>query len=277
MTYLRTKLSRARAQILTLAGVPKGFFTPYPYANGVTPGHAPYPEVEALFARSGFRDFLATMGSFVESYASFGSSPTDPIWERGTMFPPLDGAAAYTAARTFKPRRIIEIGSGDSTFYLARGAKDGGAGTEITCIDPIPRRSISELGVNYAPRLLRVDDADLCSSLDANDILFIDSSHIMLPGMDVDIQFNRIFPRLKPGVIVHIHDIFLPDGYPFDWRGRHYSEQQALIGWLISGYFEVIYPGAYVATRHAAEIDCAFRNWPVVQNKAAGSIWLRKA
>ena len=60
------------------------------------------------------------------------------------------------------------------------------------------------------PRLLEETDAELCAGLGPDDILFIDSSHILLPGMDVDIQLNRIFPVLQPGVLVHLHDIFLP-------------------------------------------------------------------
>jgi len=277
MTNLRTSISKVRAQTLTMVGKPRGFFTQYAYAGSVQPVATPYPEVEALLEGSDYQSFLKAMGAFVTDYDGFGAAPTDPVWNRGSMFSPLDGAAAYTAARTFQPKRIIEIGSGDSTFYLARGAKDAAAGTSIRCIDPVPRRSISELGVTFDARVLSVDDVETCATLDANDILFIDSSHIMLPGMDVDIQFNRIFPRLKSGVIVHVHDIFLPDDYPPEWRGRNYSEQQALVGWLISGYFEVIYPGAYVATRHSDKVDQAFGNWPIVaQNKAAGSIWLRK-
>ena len=117
-------------------------------------------------------------------------------------------------------------------------------------------------------------DAETAGSLEANDILFIDSSHIMLPGMDVDIQFNRMFPRLKKGVIVHVHDIFLPFDYPPHWRVRNYSEQNALIGWILSGFFEVIWPGHYVFSRHHNEAQKVLAKISPLQ--AAGSIWLRK-
>jgi hypothetical protein len=119
------------------------------------------------------------------------------------------------------------------------------------------------------------DDAALCGSLEADDILFIDSSHIMLPGMDVDIQFNRAFPRLRPGVVVHLHDIFLPFPYPAHWSHRNYSEQNALIGWLVSGYFQILYPGHYVARRHGDLLDAALSAFPIVRREA-GSLWLRK-
>ena len=117
-------------------------------------------------------------------------------------------------------------------------------------------------------------DASEAAALEAGDVLFIDSSHIMLPGMDVDIQFNRLFPRLKPGVLVQVHDIFLPDDYPDDWRARNYSEQNALIGWIVSGYFEIVWPGRYVLTRHPHELKAALGEFLI--RDAAGSLWLRK-
>jgi len=110
-----------------------------------------------------------------------------------------------------------------------------------------------------------------------NDVLFIDSSHIMLPGMDVDLQFNRMFPRLAPGVLVHVHDIFLPDDYPPNWRPRWYSEQNALIGWILSGYFEVVLPTYYATTRMAQDVEQALGGFaPFQRNGTAGSIWLRR-
>lgn len=189
------------------------------------------------------------------------------------MFPALDGMATYACVRKFRPRRIIEIGSGDSTFFLARGVADNGFG-HVTCIDPKPRREIVALDVDFKPRLMTAADAGLADELEAGDILFIDSSHIMLPGMDVDIQFNRLFPRLKSGVLVHLHDIFLPDGYPTSWRQRNYSEQNALVGWLFGSSFEIIWPGQYVFTRHRDLVDDAIRG--ISAPGEAGSFWIRK-
>ena len=192
------------------------------------------------------------------------------------MFPPLDGAAAYTAVRMFEPRRIIEIGSGNSTHFLSRAARDCASTVDITCVDPAPRRAISDLDVELLERVLTIDDVELLAALQAHDIIFIDSSHIMLPGMDLDILFNRVFPRLKPGVIVHIHDVFLPDNYPSAWKCRWYSEQNALVGWIISGYFDVIYPGHYAVTRHGSTMDRLLGGFEPFQNRASGSIWLRR-
>jgi hypothetical protein len=208
------------------------------------------------------------MASQVPVFRQFGAERNDPVF--GTsMLSHLDRAAAYAAVAKFRPRRLLEIGSGDSTRFLAKAKGDA----EMLCIDPAPRCSISELPVKLVQRVLRHSDIELCAALEPNDILFIDSSHIMLPGTDVDMEFNRIFPRLKPGVIVHVHDIFLPFDYPKGWKKRNWNEQSALVGWLF-GAFEIIYPAHYVTRRHPELIDAVLGDLRMPKN--AGSFWIRK-
>lgn len=269
---LRTSFSRFRSLLLTAIGIPRGFFVQYAYTGHLQPVKDPYPEVEKACENSGWREFLADMESHRANFSELGDRPNDPVLGRG-MFPALDGMAAYTAVRKYRPNKIIEIGSGDSTYFLARGVRDNGSG-QITCIDPQPRREVAALDLELVQRLMNNDDAKFADELSENDILFIDSSHLMLPGMDVDIQFNRLFPRLSPGVIVHVHDIFLPDDYPSHWRARHYSEQNALIGWILSGFFEIIWPAQYVVTRHSEVLENAIGGISAIQ--AGGSIWLRR-
>lgn len=270
---LRVKLSRIRAMLRAILGRGGGFFVQYPYAAHLQPVTTPYPEVEDICARSEFPQLLDEMQRQLPAIHQFGEAPADPVLGRG-MFPALDGMATYAAVRRFRPNRVLEIGSGDSTHFLAKAVADNGVGS-VTCIDPQPRRELSRLNVNFKRRLMTPEDAEFAALLEPNDILFIDSSHIMLPGMDVDIQFNRIFPRLKKGVIVHVHDIFLPDDYPPHWRYRNYSEQNALIGWIISGYFDILWPGRYVITRHDAMIQKVFSDIDLGMG-LAGSLWLRK-
>lgn len=271
---MRAHVSRLRAMVLAMTGRGGGFFTQYAYVNHLQEVKSPYPAIEDLCDASPFEAMLEDMEGHLPTFRAFGATPTDPVFGRG-MFPVLDAMSTYAAVRRFKPKRIIEIGSGDSTYFLARGVQDNGFG-QITCIDPQPRREVIALDVDFKPRLMNADDADLAGSLDAGDILFIDSSHIMLPGMDVDIQFNRMFPRLKPGVIVHVHDIFLPDDYPPHWRVRNYSEQNALMGWLVSGYFDILWPGRYVVTRHQDRIQRGFHGFDL-QDGRAGSLWLQRS
>ncbi len=268
---LRVRLSWLRALILTGIGKPRGFFVQYPYARDVAAVSEPYPEIESLCEASPWREFLTEMARHRQTLETFISGHGARLG-RG-MFPALDGISTYVAVRKFRPQKIIEIGSGNSTYFLAAGVRDNGSG-HITCIDPQPRQDIIELDVEFKSRLLNNSDTGLAGSLDPGDILFIDSSHIMFPGMDVDIQMNRLFPRLKSGVIVHIHDIFLPDDYPPSWRQRHYSEQNALVGWLASGFFEILWPGQYVITRHFESVTQTLGGLGDLSR--GGSLWLRK-
>jgi len=276
----RTRLSILRAQVKTITGMRAGgFFVPYDYADRVMPPATPYPAVLDLFRAgdTGFRGFVEDMSSHLAAFAGFGEDDRDPRW-RGSMFPPFDGAAAYTMVRRARPRRILEIGSGNSTRFLARAVRDGELATTITCIDPAPRMPVAPLGVQCLPRLLHETDAEICAEFAPDDILFIDSSHIMLPGMDVDIEFNRIFPALPAGVLVHVHDVFLPFHYPPNLRKWHFSEQNALIGWIVSGFFEIVFPAHYVRHVHAEDVENRLgRHFAPLARASAGSIWLRRA
>lgn len=254
-----------------------GFFIRYDYARSVDKAVPTYPEVETLFdeCHGDFSALISEFGTTLPDLRSAISEGAIPF-ERVGMFPPLDVLAAYHFVRTYRPERIIEIGSGASSHVLARALSDNKFG-ELTCIDPEPRRSIEKIGAKIEKRVLNIDDVKLVEGLAPNDILFIDSSHILLPGMDVDIQFNRMFPRLPVGTIVHLHDIFLPDDYPQHWYGRYYSEQNALIGWLLSGYFEVLYPSYYVASRLGKELEDVVGDFmPNRPRPNTGSIWLRR-
>lgn len=276
---LRERLSHSRAALLTAIGVSKqGFFVPYPYADEVA---REIPEYCALtdLLRGHDRDFLDLLdgvGSRIDAFRAIGDGPEDPPWQGG-MFSPRDGVVAYEIVRRHRPRRILEIGSGNSTRFLVRGVRDAGIDCRITCIDPLPRVDIAALQVTHESRVLRVEDKALVEELEAGDALFIDSSHIMLPGMDVDIQFNVFFPALAPGVLVHVHDIFLPFAYPAGWNAhRQYSEQNALFGWIYSGFFEVLFAGHYVSRIHGAAWARLAAAFAPFANDAAASIWLRR-
>jgi predicted O-methyltransferase YrrM len=275
----REWLSNKKSLLLTGTGLRKqGFFTPYKNVESLDAKIPPYAEVEALF-NSRCDNFLETLSRFsaflprIEERIKAGSIP----FEAEGMFPQIDAMAAYCIVREYKPARVLEIGSGASSHVLAAALADNDRGT-LTCIDPAPRRSISETGADIVPRMLNNEDAHIVDNFAENDILFIDSSHIMLPGMDVDIQFNRMFPRLPYGTIVHVHDIFLPEHYPSEWHHRNYSEQNALIGWIMSGFFDVFFPSFYVATRMRSELrDQLGDLTPDSPERNSGSIWLRTA
>ncbi len=225
--------------LLTILGISRrGFFIPHRYAHAIPgAGHRPpYPAIETLLAEQEpqFRDVLGWVDAVASDLGRIDSAQADhggaapggpaPRWEQ-SWFPRLDAAVAYTLVRKFAPRRIIEVGSGHSTRFIARAIADGALTCRHTAIDPAPRADISELGVDvHRQRLQDVAPQDV-ADLQAGDFLLIDSSHILMPGSDVDFLLARVLPVLPAGVFVHFHDIFLPDDYPAAWDWRGYNEQ----------------------------------------------------
>lgn len=275
----RTRLSLARARLATAAGLKSGgFFIPYKYSAQLVAPATPYPAVLEIFRKSdaAFRQIVEDIETHIPAFADFGRDDRDPSWAH-TMFPALDGAVAYAMVHAARPARILEIGSGNSTRFMARALRDGDIACRVTCIDPAPRMPVAPLGVEWIPRILSEDDAGICADFARDDILFIDSSHIMLPGMDVDIQFNRIFPALPAGVLVHLHDVFLPFDYPPALRKWGFSEQSALIGWIVTGHFDVVFPAHYVRRVHSDLVDARLGHFGPLARPGAGSLWLRRS
>lgn len=152
--------------------------------------------------------------------------------------------------------------------------QDAGLTTEITAIDPQPRAALTGLNVRFHNAIMQTADPAIFAALEAGDILFIDSSHILMPGTDVDWLFNRVLPALPRGVLVHIHDIFLPDDYPADWAWRGYNEQQA-IGPLLAGGFQPVFSSHYAWTRLAAAVqDGIVGRLPQAAGAYPASLWL---
>jgi predicted O-methyltransferase YrrM len=266
---------RLRMGLETLFGIRRqGFFIPYRYADGIAPGQPLYAEVATLMQgrEAAFREVLAGIAEHAADFAGFKGSPRfEQDW-----FPTLDAAAAYTLVRRWQPDRIVEVGSGHSTRFMARAVSDGALSTSITAIDPAPRASLKGLAVDFRPGIAQSADPAIFDALQANDLLFIDSSHILMPGSDVDWLFNRVLPRLPSGCHVHIHDIFLPDDYPADWLWRGYNEQQALPLLLAGGGWRLDFASHYAATRLTKEVDQALGPLPRAAGARPASIWLTR-
>lgn len=269
--------------LASVAGIaPRGFFIPYRHAGAVAPPGAlpPYAAIERLFDEraAAFRETLERIDSVAPSLCAIGGEPPPaPRWDQG-WFAPLDAAAAYAMVRGFAPARIVEVGSGHSTRFLDRAVRDAGLSTVITAIDPEPRASIEGLEIE----LLRVpvQDADpaVFAALGPGDVLFVDSSHILMPGTDVDLLLNRVWPALPAGALMHVHDVFLPDGYPADWTWRGYNEQLAVAAVLTAGGAEALFASHYVASRMAGEVaKTVVARLPRFAGAPDSSLWLRKA
>ncbi len=159
---------------------------------------------------------------------------------------------------------------------MYRAIHDEGLDTELSAIDPAPRADITKLPIKIDNRIVQETNLSAFDVLEANDILFIDSSHIAMPGTDVDFLFLDILPALPAGVTVHIHDIFLPDAYPAEWEWRGYNEQQAVVGFL-SGGFDVLFSSHYAAKYMTAEVTkCGLDDIPLQEGAFETSLWLQK-
>jgi hypothetical protein len=115
-------------------------------------------------------------------------------------------------------------------------------------------------------------------ALQAGDILFIDSSHILMPGTDVDFLFNHVLPTLPAGVLIHIHDIFLPDDYPPDWEWRGYNEQLGIAALIQGGAYQLIWSSHYAVKRMADAVAAsAAGRLQLKEGAREASLWLAKA
>ena len=221
---------------------------------------------------------MGSLLDLIEEYAAqlegIGSGPAPaPRWNQD-WFPRLDAAAAYAMVRSLRPRRIVEVGSGHSTRFLARAVADGALDTRITAIDPQPRATIEQLPVEW----LRspVQRVAAFPPLGENDILFIDSSHQLKPGSDVEFLLKAVLPMLPSGVRVHFHDIFLPDDYPPGWEWRRYNEQAAVASLIESDVFKVDFASHALVSRSPEKISGVLARLPLVPGAIESSLWLTK-
>ena len=214
----------------------------------------------------------------IESYAADleaigADAPPAPRWGQD-WFPRLDAAAAYALVRKEPPRRIIEVGSGHSTRFLARAVADGRLATRITAIDPEPRASIRGLDIEFLEKRVQEVPENVFRDLQPSDVLFIDSSHQLKPGSDVDLLFNRIIPLLPSGSRVHVHDIFLPDEYPEQWAWRRYNEQDFIKNLLPR--YAVEFSSHWIASRRPDLLQRGvLGRLPLVAGALESSLWLR--
>lgn len=215
---------------------------------------------------------------------TFTGVPASPpvYYYRNGMFPVLDAEFLFAALCHFRPARVIEVGSGFSSLVMADvNRRVFGGRMDITCIEPYPRDFL-RAGVPGIARLRteRVEEValDVFGELAAGDLLFIDSSHVSKTGSDVNFLFFEVLPRLAPGVMVHLHDIFLPDEYPEPWvlgEGRSWNEQYLLRAFLqYNAAWDVLWMAHYMLSRHGDAVSAVFPRCPALGD--GGSLWMRR-
>jgi hypothetical protein len=276
------RMRRLRLGLTTLLGLRKrGFFIPYRYADQL-PARADrvgYHSLEPLFgaAEPTFSALIEAMAPYADDLHRIGGAPPpEPRWSQD-WFPRLDAAAAYVFVREAKPARIVEVGSGHSTRFMTRAVRDGRLGTAITSIDPAPRADIEGTGTMLIRSTLQEAGLMPFSALRSGDVLFIDSSHILMPGTDVDLIFNHVLPMLPKDVMIHIHDVFLPDDYPPEWEWRGYNEQLGVAALIQGRGYRILWSSRYAATRMALAVAASVAGELELKAGAfESSLWLVK-
>lgn len=182
-----------------------------------------------------------------------------PFWNN-TFFTGMDARAAYALVRSLAPARIVEIGSGNSTRFLRKAIRDGKLPTRITCIDPAPRLAVRSVADEIRTESIVSTPLDYFSNLQPGDILFFDGSHLCFHDSDVTHFFMRVLPAVPRGVLVQVHDIFLPEEYPEDYDIRYYSEQYMLAAFLYgNSNWKPLFPVHYLYGQGALNADgCSF-------------------
>jgi predicted O-methyltransferase YrrM len=223
--------------------------------------------------RASYAELLQKFQLFFARLADFKNTSHFPNFAASIYYPNADAVALYSIMRLYQPKRYIEVGSGSSTHFAKTAVTDGQLPTKITCIDPFPRHEIASVADTILYQRLEETDLSIFDQLEANDIFFFDGSHRCFTNSDVTIAFLDILPRLKKGVIVHIHDIFLPDDYPANWSDRYYSEQYLLACYLLAETqrFQTILPMRFIL--NDPELIQALA--PLQLDLNGGSFWLR--
>lgn len=280
------------------------FFTPTDFDNLNYMSCFPFNHYESPFCQS--REFEIFRGQkinetdhinlnvdqqfkFVPQLVTYGKDFSESMGEPGFRYKSDnlyfcigDALLLHSMIRANHPKRIIEVGSGFSTCVML-DTKEYWADCndiKITCIEPYPERLISSIKntdqVDVKREFVQSIDRSVFDSLGENDILFIDSSHVVKAGGDILYEYFEILPRLRPGVLIHIHDIFYPFTYPEEWilQGRPYNEAYILRALLTdTNAYEVVFWNHFILERYAGQLAEKGLNENML---SGGSIWLRK-
>jgi predicted O-methyltransferase YrrM len=273
---------------LGIHAVPVHFYHPIPDTRTLTNDvwTRQYPLTGIDINLPGQLDLLATFEKcFRAEYEQFPHGPTSSgFYLNNTTFQAVDAEILYCIIRHFKPRRICEVGSGFSTRLMTSATlaneAEGGERCQITAIEPNPPPDLNNLpNVRLLQMPVEKLPLEQFDELGSNDILFIDSSHCIRTGGDVIREYLDILPRLRPGVIVHCHDIFLPGEYPRKFvtgECEFWTEQYLFHAFLLfNSSFRVVWSGHYLHLNHSKLLNNAFSSY-VKCATPPSSFWIRR-
>ncbi len=248
-------------------------------------GHSrgPLPLLERWFQKHHqcYHDFLNFMRGRDLSTIGYSMETTGaarPAWLGGPISA-FDALALYAIIQQHKPNLYLEIGSGMSTCFARQAITDAKLNTRVVSIDPEPRAAIDDICDQVVRQPLETSDLNIFQKLKKGDILFFDGSHRTFMNSDVTIFFLDILPYLNPGVLVHLHDIFLPFDYPDSFKYWYWNEQYLLATYLIAAMdrLDPVLPTAYIC--YSGNFESWATNPPIDLGQAndswngGGSFW----
>lgn len=260
----------------------------YPYIQKSRGVFQPLLELLDRSYEQGEEHILARLGEFIECLPRLKEIQDDepgdarePYWNN-QWITPFDAISIYCMLAIIKPKRYVEIGSGNTTKFAARSIRDNGLATEIISIDPHPRSEIDELCslVHRCP--LEKMDMGFFESLTAQDMLIMDSSHRSFSNSDVTVFFTEILPVLPADLYYALHDIYLPYDYPAHWieeQKRYYNEQYLLAAYLLGGGGgdSIELPLSYLDKKlETKEIAGTFQKVNPIFSLDGGFFWMRR-
>lgn len=251
---------------------------------------SPLPVDDALISkksRSNFADASALFNFNLEKQVILWQDSTnaclsEELWPMLTdgqfMYNTMDRAFLFCFLKHIRPKRLLEIGSGESTVVAQQALKRNANQASHICIEPY-RAHLVPKGVRTIKKEMQEVDRSVFTDLDDGDVLFIDSSHVIMPYGDTLTEFVTVLPYLRKGVYVHVHDIFLPFDYPADWQNKNkvYTEQWALF-LLLQGAeqeWEIVWSSNLMVMQRP-KVLAAIKGYPPDARFNGGSFWIRK-
>jgi len=249
-------------------------------------GNPPHADLYTIINsyRVDYKDLLLKSLNYKESIweikdSKYETDSLKPAWNNGFL-PGLDIIGIYTILTEYKPEKYIEIGSGHSTKVVYKAKTEQNLNTEIISVDPKPRTEIDNLVNKIIRKPFEDIDTNTLDELNENDILFVDNSHRILPNSDSMVFYLEILPKLKKGVIVHIHDVYLPYDYPQFMCDRFYSEQYGLAMYLLVNpkKYKTLLPNYFIyEDKELSELISPIWKHKNLENveKHGGSYWIK--
>ena len=206
----------------------------------------------------------------------------------GEGYGEIESQILHAMVRHFKPRRVIEVGSGVSTFYfvnaLAANRDAHGINPRMTCIEPHPKQALyqfEQFNVNIIPTNVQDIPSTLFEELDDGDILFIDSTHVVRINGDVNFLFLEVVPTLRPGVLIHVHDVPFPyptlDPTVWIFQRRMFWTEPALVQAFLAynRAFEILLCGSYLHYTTPSVLNSTFDGYDTARHFPS-CLWVQR-